>query len=106
VQCLKAGKVIGENSCTVKITKPVYDIIAWPTTVERDEKVRISWGALNVDSCRVTGPNGFVYGEQNGVVITTPFPKGSHNGSEAVYTLQCQTIFGGIISKDVAVTKD
>ncbi len=95
---------LGSNSCTVKAENPLFEIIAYPEEVGRDEKTRISWGSIGMTTCRVDGPNGFSYEAQNAVVITTPFTD-ENDESEAIFTIQCASKYGGVYSKDLVVKR-
>ncbi len=102
VSCLNSsGEVIGSNSCTVLVEDPMFDIIVWPETAGVGDKVRITWGSLGMGTCRVTGPNNFLYDQQNGVVTTIPFT--DESDTEAIYTIQCASVFGGVSTSDIAV---
>tara|TARA_B100000745_G_scaffold53689_2_gene31887 strand:- start:6245 stop:8476 length:2232 start_codon:yes stop_codon:yes gene_type:complete len=104
VQCMRAGQVIGTNSCTVTVGDPQYDIIAYPKSVAAGEKVRVSWASIFMDNCRVTGPRGFDYARTQGVVITEPFdPQDPTFVEEAIFSLSCQTQFGETITQEAKV---
>ncbi len=101
----------GENSdkktaqCSVNMANPQYEIIAFPEEVERGGKIRVSWGATQMQSCRVTGPQGFDYKRDYAVVLTVPFPKDNRIAKDGLvtYTLTCTDRWGQEYSKDVTV---
>ncbi len=108
ISCTDEGKVIGTNTCTVMVGEPQYDITAHPTEASRGERVRIAWGSLFMDSCRVRGPRGFDYAQTQGVVVTEPFSSSrtvlpDNQIRAAIYTLECQTVFDETVTRDVRV---
>ena len=110
VSCLdEEGEEIGKNVCSVRVGEPLYDFVVHPTTAARGDQVRVSWASVFMKSCRVTGPRGFDYTRPQGVVITQPFAQGENqtpgsNIRAAVYTIECDSQFGGSYSRDVEVT--
>ncbi len=104
VKCLKNGKEIGANMCSVRVGDAQYDIIAYPKEVAVNERARISWASLLTESCRVTGPRGFDYAHTEGVVITEPFGNVS-TSTTAVYTLTCKTKLGNTVTKDAVIRR-
>ena len=108
VTCSMAGKNIGTNSCVVTVGEPQYDIVAHPKAAKRGDRVRISWGSLFMKNCRVQGPRGFDYTREQGVVITEPFSLEdeqvpNRNIRSAIYGIECESQFGGVVSRDVVV---
>jgi len=109
VACLdKDKKVIGKNSCSVSVGEPKYDMLVYPSSASRGDRVRVSWASLFMKSCRVTGPRGFAYNKTQGVVLTEPFSEivvgvPSRNLTAAVYTIECESVFGSTVSRDVTV---
>ncbi|MAZ67231.1 hypothetical protein CL652_00480 [bacterium] len=109
VACVgKDGEEIGKNACSINVGEPKYDILVYPATAKRGDRVRVSWASLFMKSCRVQGPRGFDYERAQGVVITEPFALGAEqvpnqSSTAAVYTIECESKFGGRMSKDVAV---
>jgi len=109
VLCLDADeKEVGKNTCSVSVGDPKYDIIVSPSSADRGDRVRITWASLFMKSCRVYGPRGFDYTREQGVVITEPFALDTERVPNrqlraAVYTIECESQFGGRISKDVKV---
>jgi len=111
VTCLNGTEVVGQNSCSISIANPVFDIIAQPTEVKRGERVRISWASLFMTSCRVQGPRGFDYTNKEGVVLTEPFSLSEETLPDsqvrsAIYTIECDQQTGGVITKEVVVELD
>jgi hypothetical protein len=109
VVCLdKNDKDLGRGSCPITVGESKYDIIVYPTTAKRGDRVRVSWASLFMKSCRVQGPRGFDYNRAQGVVLTEPFTLDqdsvpNRNIRAAVYTIECESQFGGRVSRDVAV---
>jgi hypothetical protein len=108
VSCMQDGKEIGKSSCSVLVGEPIFDILVSPTTAKRGDRVRVSWASLFMKSCRVTGPRGFDYTRQQGVIITEPFSLDStqvpnQNIRAAIYNIECDSIFGKTFSRDVTV---
>lgn len=108
VKCLEDGQEIGKNICSVTVGEPTYDILVHPTTAKRGDRVRVSWASLFMKSCRVQGPRGFDYTREQGVVITEPFSTDEERVPNrtiraAIYSIECESEFGGRVSKDVTV---
>lgn len=108
VKCLEDGQEIGKNICSVTVGEPTYDILVHPTTAKRGDRVRVSWASLFMKSCRVQGPRGFDYTRNQGVVITEPFSTDEERVPNrtiraAIYSIECESEFGGRVSKDVTV---
>ena len=78
------------GSCSVKVEKPKFEIIAYPSKVHKGERIRVSWASLFA-SCSVTGPGGFFYNNPVATVITVPFTLDSRvsAGEKATYTIKC-----------------
>ncbi len=103
VSCAKDEKILSA-SCFVQVANPELEIIAYPLQVGRGEKARVSWAAVQMQSCRVTGPRGFDYARNFAVALTTPFPTDDRIYSDAaIYTLECQDKWGKSYSKDVTI---
>lgn len=104
----EAETFLGKRTCSVRVAEPEFDIVAYPESASRGERVRISWGSLFMKSCKVTGPRGFDYTRPNGVVVTEPFSENDTTSPDrtiraAVYTITCESIFGKRYSADVTV---
>lgn len=104
----EAETFLGKRTCSVRVAEPEFDIVAYPESASRGERVRISWGSLFMKSCKVTGPRGFDYTRPNGVVVTEPFSESEVTAPDrtiraAVYTIVCESIFGKRYSADVTV---
>ena len=92
-------------SCTIDIISPQLEIIAYPTELKLGERARVSWAAVDVQSCTVTGPGSFSYSDMFATVLVTPFPKDNRfDGPVATYTINCTDAWGGSYSKDVTIT--
>jgi hypothetical protein len=99
---------LGKRTCSVRVAKPEFDLIAYPEHAKRGERVRISWGSLFMKTCKVTGPRGFDYTRPNGVVVTEPFSTNDQTAPDrtiraAVYTITCESLFGKTYSADAEV---
>lgn len=109
VTCLNEDdEEIGRNTCALTVGESIYDIVVEPEMARRGDRVRVSWSSLFMKSCRVTGPRGFDYSNTQGVVITEPFSASENTVSDqqiraAIYTLECESQFGGAFTKDVSV---
>ncbi len=112
VSCLNEDdEEIGRNTCAMTVGESIYDIIVEPETAKRGDRVRVSWSSLFMKSCRVTGPRGFDYTNTQSVVITEPFSATENTVPDqqlraAIYTLECESQFGGTFTKDVSVQFD
>ena len=109
ISCLNdEGTELGKDSCAVTVGEPKYDIIVHPEVAGRGDRVRVSWASLFMKSCRVQGPRAFGYDRTQGVVITEPFSLDqdtvpNSNIRAAIYSIECESDFGGVFSKDVTV---
>ena len=108
VSCSKGTEEIGKDTCSIAVGEPTYDIIVHPTTAKQGDRVRISWASLFMSSCRVQGPRGFDFTREQGVVITEPFALDTErvpnrNIRAAIYSIECESQFGGTFSRDVTV---
>lgn len=77
----------GQNSCFVAVNNPDLNISANPSRVRIGNKSTISWSAVNVNSCAVSGPNFSATGI-SGSKQTAPIEQ------QSVYTLICQSDSG------------
>ncbi len=101
--CVKDAEVL-EASCHVQVANPQFEIIAYPLQVKRDEKARVSWASVYMNSCNVKGPRGFDYSRNYAVVLTTPFPSEDRIYDDtATYTITCTGKWGKEYSKDVSI---
>jgi len=76
---------------------PELTITANPNLVKRGERSVITWSALNVRLCSVTGTNGDLWQAIIGAQDSKPIHEST------TYTLQCTPLAGGIISKTAKV---
>ncbi len=86
-----------QGSVGITVINPGLSIDASPTSVRSGDGSTISWSATNVDSCLVTGPNGF---SQTG--ISGSAPSGALT-QQSVFVITCENE-GGEISDSVTVT--
>ncbi len=101
--CGKEDKELAKT-CTVQISDPEMDIIAYPLQLKRGEKARVTWASIDMDSCYVEGPRGFRYDRNYAVVLTIPFPQNDRIYKDtAVYSLHCKDRWGKEYSKDITV---
>jgi len=104
VTCTQDGNNIGSNMCVITVGEPQYDLVAYPATAKAGDRVRISWGSLFMDRCRVQGPRGFDYSHTEGSVVTEPFGVQATT-TRAEYTLSCDTNYGTSVVKSVVVER-
>ena len=109
VTCLDENSAtIGKNSCSVLVGEPLADITVHPKEATRGDRVRVAWGSLFMDSCRVRGPRGFDFNQAQGVVITEPFSTSKtvlpdNQIRAAIYSIECRSVFDDTITKEVSV---
>jgi len=108
VTCKSGDTELGTNQCAVSVGEPIYDILVYPTTAKRGDRVRVSWASLFMKSCTVQGPRGFDYTRPQGIVITEPFALDdtqvpNRDIRAAIYSIECESQFGGTFSRDVSV---
>jgi len=104
VACMQDGVEVGANVCAVTVGKPQYDIITYPSKAKAGERVRVSWGSVFMDRCRVQGPRGFDFSYTEAVVVTEPFAQDTDGTpAPAEYILSCITNYGAEVVKTATV---
>ena len=86
-----------QSSVGVIVLNPALSISANPESVRSGRSSAITWSATNVDSCTITGPNGFSYNTVSGSAETGPLTQ------QSTYILVCQNA-GGTVSASAVVT--
>jgi len=86
----------GRSSVDVAVLHPVLEITADPIQVRSGRESLITWSATVVDSCNVTGTNGFSATGLEGSQISGPITL------QSIFTLTCENV-AGTLSKNVTV---
>jgi hypothetical protein len=86
----------GRSSVDVTVLHPVLEITADPTQVRSGRESLITWSATVVDSCNVTGTNGFSATGLSGSQPSNPITL------QSIFTLTCENV-AGTLSKSVTV---
>jgi len=86
----------GRSSVDVTVLHPVLEITADPTQVRSGRESLITWSATVVDSCNVTGTNGFSATGLSGSQPSNPITL------QSIFTLTCENV-AGTLSKNVTV---
>ena len=86
----------GRSSVEVTVLHPVLEITADPIQIRSGRESLITWSATNVDSCNVTGTNGFFATGLSGSQPSNPIIL------QSIFTLTCENI-AGTLSKNVTV---
>ncbi len=93
-------------SCSVQVVEPQIEFIAYPSSVKKGGRVRLSWATLFMNACKVKGPYGFDYNLKNASILTVPFPTDDRavSGDTREYTLSCTDMWGKEHTKTVNIT--
>ncbi len=86
----------GQSSVEVIVLHPELEITADPTQVRSGRESLITWSATVVDSCNVTGTNGFSATGLSGSQPSNPITL------QSIFTLTCENV-AGTLSKNVTV---
>tara|TARA_Y100000031_G_scaffold70126_1_gene77793 strand:- start:10171 stop:10992 length:822 start_codon:yes stop_codon:yes gene_type:complete len=86
----------GRSSVDVTVLHPVLEITADPIQVRSGRESLITWSATVVDSCNVTGTNGFSATGLSGSQPSNPITL------QSIFTLTCENV-AGTLSKNVTV---
>ena len=86
----------GRSSVEVTVLHPVLEITADPIQVRSGRESLITWSATVVDSCNVTGTNGFSATGLSGSQPSNPITL------QSIFTLTCENV-AGTLSKSVTV---
>jgi hypothetical protein len=85
LQCFNGADGRGQAAEQITVLNiPAVNISATPTTVRQGNASTITWSSTDVDSCSVTGPNGFSYTALSGLESTGAITQ------ESIYTIVCQ----------------
>ncbi len=109
LQCIKNQKIIGRASCSmnpaVKKTvtktlqkKAVFSLEVEPARVQRGERSTVSWVAVNVNSCSVSG-QGIA---ENGTEGSVETDRLTERGTSEI-TLECENSAGDLVTKRVTI---
>ncbi|MFZ2706725.1 MAG: hypothetical protein WAY88_01165 [Minisyncoccia bacterium] len=108
IQCIKNQKILDSASCAlsphkrvappVTVRKPQIAFEADPSEVNRGERTTLTWAALKVDSCSISGYGVSADGVEGSVETDELFERG-----RSEYTIECQDNTGEIVTKTIYV---
>lgn len=108
IQCIKNQKILDSASCAlsphkrvappVTVRKPQITFEADPSEVKRGERTTLTWAALKVDSCSISGYGVSADGVEGSVETDELFERG-----RSEYTIECQDNTGEIVTKTIYV---